>query len=351
MKNIVIDNVLDAIHYTLERNGFLFSARQIARADDFIIPFIDELDIDEKQFNVKTPGIPRFVNDRRITPLIVKYFAFIEDNMNLYNELVEDKYVINEGNKIKYFALDKILTKRFKKNEYKNMLLKYEDVISSFYYSLRFVSQEEKEWCIKEFSDIIHIDHTTLDVGRDNYDGISHYSFLTKKNIELFGKEFLLSLNKKQRNIINNIRFNFNEDDALKIKELIIKYPSYEGNIPLDSNLLRLFSVDEIDSMSVKDYILYDLAIKNNVFSRMREILEINPSFNCPKEFIKEEIFRVLSNEEVIELSDEAKMKIARIKIPEIKGVLVMPVRKINGIVLLDKANRKIESIKGNHSK
>ena len=351
MKSIVIDNVLEAIHYTLNRNGFKFSDKQLARADDFIVSFIDDLDINEREFDVKTPGIPKLVNDKRITPLIIKYYAFIEDNMTLYNELLEDKYLINEGTKIKYFALDKTLTKHFKKNEYKNILFKYEDVISSFYYSIRGLSQEEKDKIAKEFSDIVHIDHTTLDVGRDRYDGINHYGFLTKKNIELFGKDFLLKLNKNQRKIINDIRFNFTENDALKIKDLVTKYPDYEGAVSLDSNLLRLFTIDEINSMSVKDYILYDLAIRNNVFLRMKEILKIDPSFDCPKMFIKEEIFRVLNNKEIVELSDDAKDKISKIRIPEIDNVLVMPVRKINGIVLLDKASRKIDSIKGNHSK
>lgn len=351
MKSVVVDNVLEAIHYTLNRNGFSFSDKQITRADDYIVPFIDELDINEKEFNIKTPGIPKLVNDKRIAPLIVKYYAFIEDNMTLYNELLEDKYFIIEGSKIKYFALDKSVTRHFKKNEYKNILFKYEDVISSFYYSMRGLSQDEKDKLAKDFSDIVHIDHTTLDVGRDRDDGINHFGFLTKKNIELFGKDFLVKLNKKQRKLINDIHFNYNENDVLKIKELVTKYPDYEGAISLDSNLLRLFTVDEIYFMNVKDYILYDLAIRNNVFVRMKEILELDPSFNCPKMFIREEIFRVLSNEEIIQLSDEAKDKISRLKIPEIDNVLVMPFSKINGIVLLDKANRKIDSIKGNRSK
>ena len=89
MSNIVRDNALEAIHYILNRNGFSFTDKQMARTDDFIIPFIDELDIDEKEFKVKTIGAPKLANDRRIFPLVFKYFAYIEDNMTLYNELLD----------------------------------------------------------------------------------------------------------------------------------------------------------------------------------------------------------------------------------------------------------------------
>jgi hypothetical protein len=351
MRNIVIDNVLDAIHYILGRNGFEFSERQIARADDYIIPFMEDLDISEKEFNVITPGAPKLASDRRITPLVVRYFAFIEDNISLYNELVEEQFILSEGNKIKFYALDRIFTKHFRKNEYKNMLEKNSEAISSFYYSIRGLSQEEREKYGKAFSDIVRVDHTTLNVGNDREDGINYYGFLSKNNIDVFGGEFLLKLNKKQRKIINDLHFNLTEEEASKIKELFEKYPDYGSGIPLNSKFLKLFSIDELYSMTVKDYVLYETAIDSNVFKRMREILSIDPLFDCPKGFIKEEIFRVLSNEEIVDLSDEAKEKIARLRIPEMDNVLIMPFSKINGIVLLDKASKKIDSITGNHSK
>lgn len=351
MSTIVVKNVLDAIHYNLEHNGYHYSEKQIARADGFIIPFIDEVNISEDEFKVKTLRIPKLVHDRRISDLIVKYFAFIEDNMALYNELLEEDYLLCIGSKIKYFALDRTLTGNFKKNEYKNILLKNEAVISSFYYSLRGLPQEKREKYSREFSDIVHADHTTLNVGDERDDGINHYGFLTVRNIEIYGKEFLLKLTKEQREIINNIHSSISEEDVMKVKELINKYPDYKNTIPLNSCILRLFTIDEIYSMTIKDYILYDAAIKNNVVKRVKELLEEDPSFDCPKEFIKEEIFRILDNQEILELSDDAKDKISKVKIPEMDNVLVMPFSKINRIVLLDKASRKIDSITGGHSK
>ena len=334
--SVVIDNVLDAIHYTLKRNGYDFSVKQLTRADEFIIPFIGDLGIEEKEFAYKTMGAPKLIHDKRVLPLIVKYFAYIQDNISLYNELLEDKYILTEGIKINFYALDRMLTSNFKRNEWKSLLTKHKDVLSSFYYSLRRLESDKKEKCAKDFSDIVHIDHTTLNVGNNGEDGLSHYNFLTAKNILLFGKEFLLKISKKQREIINNINFNYDENDVLKIKELFTKYPDFDNNIPFSSDILRLFSVDEISSMSLKDYILYEVSINNNVLGRMKEILKLDPSFYCSNDFIKEEIFRVLSNEEIIGLSDEAKESICNIDIPQIDNVLVIPVKKIKKILLSD---------------
>ena len=345
----VVKNVLYAIHYILNRNGYKFSSKQLSNADEFIIPFIGELEISEKEFNVKVLGTPKLVGDRRIIPLLIKYFAYIEDNIGLYNELREDNYKFFEGFKIKFYALDRMITGNFKRNEYKNLLLKDEDALSSFYYTVRSLDDETKEKVCKDFSDIVHIDHTTLTVGYNGEDELNHYNYLTSNNILLFGKEFLLKLNKKQRNIINNINFGLNEEDALKIKELFNKYPEF-SEIPISIEVLHLFSVDEIGVMNLKNYILYKRALKNNVFDRMKEILKLDSSFDCNKDFIKEEIFKVLSNEEIIGLSDEAKNEISSIDIPKIKDTLVIPVRKIKKIVAQDIKRREnsesIDSIK-----
>lgn len=350
MEKIIIDNVLDAIHYTLKRSGFTFSGKQLSRADEFITSYISELDIDSKEFTVKTVGAPKLVHDRRVIPLVVKYFAYLEDNIGLYNELIDDGYIFSEGPKIRFYALDRLVTGNFKRNEYKNLLSKDEEALSSFYYSLREIEDDKKEQCAKDFSDIVHIDHTTLTVGNNGESGISHYNYLTGKNILLLGKDFLLKIGKEQRNIINNISFNYNEKDALKIKELFTKYPSFNG-IPISIEILHNFSIDEISTMNIKDYVLYKVALKNNLFDRIKQILESNSSFDCPKGFIREEVFRVLTNEEIISLSSDAKDKIANLEIPKIDNVLVMPIKKIRSIAFKDKIHEKIESIKGSSKK
>ena len=337
MNKIVEKNVLDAIHYILEHSGFEFTPKQISITDDYIIYFIDDLDIDPKEFNVVTMGAPKLVNDKRITPLVIKYFAFIEENMGLYVELKNEGFTFSGIHGIKFYALDRILTGNFNKNEYIRLLLKYEESISKFYSSIRGLEKKEKiEFC-KEFSDIVHIDQTTLKVGLEDD---SDCNFLIKRNIELFGKEFLLKLNSKQREMINDLHFNLREEEALKIKELFSKYSEYDGNIDFSSCLLEQCSVDEISLMTRKDSLLYEEAAKVGLFDRMRKILELNPDFNCPISFIREEIFRVLSDEEIASLTREGIEEILSIKIPDIDNVLVMPVKKIRKVLVRDEKRK-----------
>lgn len=338
MSRIVNDNVLKAIHYILEHNGYKFTDKQLSLADEFIIPFISELKIEDKEFNVKTVGAPKLVNDKRVVPVLIKYFAYIEDNMALYNELVEDKYLFYNNHIIKFYALDRVISGNFKLNEYKNILLKYEGALSHFFVSIRGLDRNERERYSKDFSDIVHRDQTTLKVGYKDGEDVSNYCFLVKKNFDLFGKEFLLKLNNKQRELINGLSVNMDENSASKIKELITKYPDY-NNFNISIELINYLSVDEINSLSLKDCVLYESSLKVGLQDRIRNILRLDPNFYCKSSFIREEIFRVLSDEEIVGLSDIAQEEILNIKVPEIDNVLVMPIRKIRKI--LNKDNKR----------
>lgn len=317
MNEIVEDKVLEAIHYILEYNGFKFSDEKKSLADTYITPSIGDLNINPKEFNVVTMGAPKLFADKRIVPLVIEYFAVIQKNKDLYNALNKEAYVFYEKHSIKFYALDRVLTGNFNVDEYKNLLLEYEGVVSRFYSSLRGLSKEEKEKCCKDFAFIVHSDPTVLEVGYNNGEEGSNYNFLTAKNICLFGKEFLLSINSNQREMINSIDFNIREDEALKIKELCTRYPEFLGNISLCSNLLRYFTIDEISNMKMKDSIMYEEAMEYGLLDRMKNILSLNPDFNCQKEFIRVEIFNAFSDEEIIGLTCDAKKEVIGLMIPD----------------------------------
>lgn len=338
MNKVVEKNVMDAIHYILEHNEFKFTEKQISLADDFINPFIDDLEIDSKEFNVVTMGVPRLVKDKRILPILIKYFAFIEDNMGLYTELKEENFVFSDNYSIKFYALDRALTGNFKKNEYKSILLKYEDAIAKFYSSIRGLEKAEKEKYCKEFSDVVHIDQTTLKVGYKDEE--SNYNFLIERNFKYFGKDFLLALNDEQREMINNIHIKLNEEEANKIKELFTNNPLYSLKIEFSSELLKYFSVEEISSMTRKDSILYEQAIKTGLVYRIKNILSLNPNFNCPISFIRKEIFDVLSDENIAGLTQKGIEEILDIDIPEIDNVIIKPYRKINRVLVRDEKRK-----------
>ena len=90
---------------------------------------------------------------------------------------------------------------------------------------------------------------------------------------------------------------------------------------------------------------LYEVAIKNKVFDRVKALLEEDPSFDCPSRFIRYEIFKVLDNETILGLSEDAILEICDIKLIELDDVYVFPVKKISKIVFKDKIKRKIEGI------
>lgn len=320
MNKIVENKVLEAIHYKLESNEFKFTDEEKSLADTYITPFIDDLDITPKEFNVVTVGVPKLVTDKRIIPIFIRYFAFIENNMDLYTALKKEDYVFYENYTIKFYSLDKVLTGNFSVDEYKKLLLEYEGVVSKFYSSIRGLEKSEKEKYCREFRDIVLKDTTVLDVGYSNGEEDSNYNFLIKRNIELLGKDFLLRLDKKQREMINSICINLTEEEANKIKDLYNKYPTYSGRISISSPLLKYFSVDEISSMSTKDSVLYEEALNVGLLSRMKSILELNPDFNCPIDFIKKEIFDSFTDEEIVGLSEKGKEEILNINISDIDG-------------------------------
>ncbi|MBQ9019032.1 MAG: hypothetical protein IJ097_01805 [Bacilli bacterium] len=338
MSDLVIKNVLDAIHYVLKHNGFEFTDKQIQRVDNEIIPLIKESnDFSDKEFRVKRPGVPILVHDKRINSFLIKYFAIIEGNLSLYNSLMEVNYNFdNNVDGIKFYALDKIMTSNFKKNEFVKLIMKNDEVIGTFYSTLRGLEKSEKEKYCSEFSNIIHIDASTMKVGYDPKGDYNSYNFLIKRNIDYFGSDFLINTNKNQRDIINSLHFHMKMDDADKIKELLIKYPNCHLNIMINSDVLYNFTIDEIVNMSLKDAKLYEVALKSNLVSRIKELLKINPNFDCPSSFISEEIFRVIDNETILGLTDEGILEISKIKIPEIDNVVVMPVKKIKKIVFMD---------------
>ena len=87
------------------------------------------------------------------------------------------------------------------------------------------------------------------------------------------------------------------------------------------------------------------------MINRIKNILKLDPSFDCPSSFIREEIFRVLSDSEIVGLSDLGIAEILNIKIPEINNVLVMPIKKIKKVLANDMKRREKNDSTGNIKK
>lgn len=336
MEEVVKNNVLDAIHYILKNQHQFLDEEKISKTDELIIPYIEEnFEYSADEFRVKVYGAPVLSNDKRIFPIVVRYYAIMQDNLSLLEKLEENGYSFIGGNQhsIKLFALDKQLSSKFKEKEYIPYLKKHSVSLEHFYTTLRGLDHQERERVLKEFSEIVKSNPTVLSIGEDK----NCSNFLSRRNIEFFGKEFLLSLDDRQRKLLNSFYFQINEDNASKIKELIMKYPDINMSMPLYKEVLDMFTIDELGTMSEKDKKLYSAALKGNVLLRMKEILSINPLFDCPKDFIRYEIFKELDNEKILELSYETMEEIANINYIELDNVYVIPVKKIYSVINKEK--------------
>ena len=340
MSNLTIQKILEAIHFIITQNGFTITEKQQEKADEQIVSYlIDNLDISEKDCAVKHLGHPEFSTDKRIYPAVMKYFSIIQDNVSLYNDLLEENYDFIESKiRFKFYSLDKNFTNHFKKNEFRKLLVKNDEAIRTFYNSLRGLDSKEKEEYYSEFEKIVHRDASVLRVGYDDRREFHSYNFITARNIEYFGSDFLINSNPNMRKFINSLHMRIDEESADYIKSLLEKYPDFVSKINIDKDVISNFNIDELYNMSYKDSKLYEVALKRHLVSRMKELLEIKPEFNPPENFIREEI---------LELSNEAIDKISKIRFKEIDNVVVMPVKEINKIVMLDKAKKKISNITG----
>ena len=342
MEERAINNVLEAIHYLLKIGHIDVSDEQLKKTDDEIIPYIkDNFEYDEKEFRVINHGVPRLANDTRIIPIAMRYYALVQSNVDLLNKLEDSGYEFtNNRRAIKFYALDKQMSTKFKERDYIRYLIRHDPVFEHFERTLIGLNRHDREGYIREFADIVKSDPTVLEVGSSKDDNCN---FLTRRNIELFGKDFLLSLNDKQRNLVNSFYFQIDKDTVEKIKELVIKYPDFNMAIPLYRSILDSFTVDELGTMPIGHTKLYEVAVKNNVVNRMKNILKVNPAFSCPIKFIRYEIFKVLDDETILNLSKDAIEEIAALKILELDNAYVFPVKKINKIVSKDISKKKKE--------
>ena len=215
------------------------------------------------------------------------------------------------------------------------------DVFRKFHHSLSFIPEEEINSVVDDFVEIIKKAPRILKYhdAEDNYD--RHNNLLTAKNIQIYGKDFLINSNNNQRRIINSINESLSDAQLNKLKYILINYPDFVPKIELSSKLFNMFDIYEIIGMSEKDARLYTVAFERGLETRIRRILLLDENFDCSDKFIQEEIFRVLDDETIISLTDEAKWEISEMKIPKMNNVLIMPIKNINKIVAKDKKRRE----------
>ena len=342
------DEILRSIHGVIRTQNYRLTKEEIERADKEILPFLEEViapNVKEEKVKVASCAIP--IARRVVFPAVLRYYAIVQDNLPLLDFLLAEKYPFEKfGKTIPLYLLNKSLSSRFSEKEYLSIIKKEHGCIKRFMDSLFGVSEEEREHYIQEFVDLIREDPTLMAVGISHHEENNSFNLLTRRNFDLFDKDFFLQMNHNQREFLNNIYGRLEEKEAAKVIELFQKYPSYSSTAPLHAEFLKHFSVDELVNMSSKDQDLYFIAIHRNCVPRMKEILALKPDFTCPEGFIREEILRSLSNEVIVGLTEEGIRELSEIVIPELDDAVVFPIKKINKILFHDKLRKMERKIK-----
>ena len=343
-----MSDVLDAVHSIIKLNNVTFDADAIEKVDKEIESYIRERIsiVDPKKRHTvsskyKDLKIPRsdFVD------IVLQYYAIANDNVRILEILRSRGFIFTESNRIKLYLLDKNFVNKFPFNKYIDLLVKEDLVLRRFYNLVHNLTEEEKNKYTDMFSEIIcSKPNLCIDNSKSgSYDEGFLTSLLSPRNLEFFGKDFLMNTNIKQRRIIDSLGAHLREEHLIKVRDLLIKYPEFDCNINLYPELLDVLSVDEIASMSTKDIFLYSKAMSRgyNLVERMHNVLLINPNFICSEYFIRPEIFKSMSDEVIAGLTPHGIEAIEQIKIPLIDNVYVMPIRKVNRAVLKDEKLKK----------
>ncbi len=352
MKLYDFNEIINSIHSVLHLSGQRPDNSTLNKFDVLIRDYILSNYNCEKEKRGFVHSFHEIVmSPREIEPLVLRYFAMINDNLSLLEKLKGKNFdfLVNYYN-FKLYALDRDFSSKFNEEKYIDLLLNQEEVMRRFYGTIRKLPIDEKKEMISTFSEIMQV-NSNLTKDPKSVDNHLLVNLMSYTNLKYFGKEFILKSTIYQRRILNSLDNFLSDDDYIKIKELLEKYPRLEPKIPLNSEVINLFTFEELNSMSHKDSVLYMQVMENGFLSRVREILHLCPSFSCPLDFLKPEILKVLSNEIIVSLSDEAKLEISRIPIPYINGVYVMPVKKINKVVSKDCKMRKKEEKKNKQHK
>ena len=169
--------------------------------------------------------------ERVICTLILYYTAMYFDNLKLLNKLLEKGY--NFGHvryELDLFVLDKRITNSFDEEQYNDLLTNKYPLLKTFYESLKYDKSTEKtdDEYIKIFSEILKTNPKIADKKEDSFYERLMKSLITKRTIDTFGKDMILSSPYEQRDeIINpwgNYKPTVTEEERERLINLMVNH-------------------------------------------------------------------------------------------------------------------------------
>ena len=268
-----------------------------------------------------------FLLDKRVSSLFsLKHYLFLvncsrSELFNSYEEVnstIPNPRVNHDNKKALIKEMNLIYQKLFQNNtlsiEDKEVFLQRLKEISLELknYRIDFYSEEEKERAYKNLSKILTVSPFVCKKKEDFIGRTTYNNLLSPYVMEIFGVQGVLDLKDKQKEIISQIDCR-NKKVIQRVKEFIEKYPNYQGNIRFHKDLLDNLSNEEIANLTEQEEKVYEKAISINSCKRVKELLKQGFSFDGKLELINPTIMSILTNEEILGLSEKDILKIKRI--------------------------------------
>ena len=337
-----MDCYMDSIHFLSRLNNLKLGKEEMEEADNFIKKYIlDNNLLDNIPLKAFSINSPIKVSDKDITPVIVRYYAYTQNTLDFAKKLEEVNYSFHEKPYLyQFYSLNKDYVESFSEDEYISLLLNHNNVIKSFDDSLIHTKGEERLNYIREFARILKKnDNIFYIVDNDKKKCLNH--LLTKRNIDVFGSDFLLKATDSQKRFINYLKFKLDDSLEYKAKEYLNKYPDVIPNFEMTPEVLRVFSIDELATISKKDAKLYTIALREGIVDRLRSILDMDPSFTCPDQFLNRDVFDTLDDETILNLTPQGKTDISLLKAMEVGHNIIIPPGRINRCVFKDNRRKR----------
>ena len=244
------------------------------------------------------------------------YYAIYNDNVDIYKKFLNEK--VSLGTSIydnKLYLLNKELTNIFKtKKDYFDFIKICNPAIRKFYISIGNKDTRTRDGYINSFANIIKSDKRYLNRKKSDNPPI-YLNLLNARNLKVFGEDFLKNATYKQKEVINSFNYKISDELLEKVKFLIKKYPNYVIKCELCEEFLRSFTIDEIASMPTNQTIILNRAAKVGIVPQVMEVFKIKTDFNCPEKMINEKAFEEIPADTMIQLSDNAKKEISKLKV------------------------------------
>lgn len=165
-----------------------------------------------------------------------------------------------------------------------------------------------RDKCTKQFVNIIN---TKPDIcKRKNADDDMYHGLLTPEVILLFGKDIILKLTDRQKNILCTCFTEKDLDCANRLKHILKKYPKYSNTLPLTKYVMDNFTDKELYEMNEFEMEMYRRAININELTRVKKLYLSGVIFGEGNVPIVKELFDALSDEDIINLTPKEKLKI-----------------------------------------